>query len=797
MLAWLKLFPRWWLLLCLLGTGQGVFALSASDVINQGNLLAEEAQTTAMAGMTIPAGLFPAASLAQEVTDAFTPEELARVSSQVAGYLAELRLLAESPNAAGVTRLLTAGPLVAGSRHTITQVFEVPQTLGPGAAIRLGASAVSRQHEFPGEPGYVSLSADGVNFTASTLVDVGIAGSLQGPVAETVFEVTEGELRSGGRLTLSYQSLDVPVTAPMKLRLPLQVRFSPDAYWLHVPGDELLVVPGPAARLALRAPERVMTGSPFVVGLRLEDQFGNLAAGNLPSLEVLLNGAFVARVPAGADPTPVFNLTLDQAGPGDIQVRSSGGGLVADLRVEATSAVANLTRWPLLFIQTTLSGGRQAAAELIGSYANAADGILITENDAFLDDTAWQNRPAQSIDGFVRSANVRSGGQQVVLARDRVLLDGAPRRELPSPPALRAFVAESDALVVALPEVPTPAAMLDVRATRLVAIKAGDGTFEWYGNRLAAAGFRVGFVGSPFGHAPQVGRLATTGRTAVTLLPGESLFDGLLKRPTWVTSGPTISLDMQLNGTEPRGRATSSEMRQITGQVRGTAPIQTIELVRNGEVIAVRRYARNPASRRVKLTFFSSSEPLDGKTDVPRNGREWIGFLQVTGAEIASLDASNFRNRARQAATINPSLANRVDFITWTRGHPSSIDVDLAPTDTEDDTSVLLELSLAGGFEDAAQLGLGRPPAVIPPARMLFDLAELKAGPVIRQYPVSGYQDMVVADLVDPNVPREVDFEFVDRRESGEGDYYYVRVTQADDHMAWSSPVYVGGFDLR
>ncbi len=796
----LKLALRWVVACWLLFGGSLALALDAPDVVSQGEALAREASAAAAQGAVLPAGLLATASQAQEVSNTYGSEELARLSSLVEGYLVELRELAVTPGVAGTTRFLTTGPLTVGSNQNITQVYEVPQTLAPGAAIRLGrltGQMAPRQSQFPSEPGYVSVSAGGVTFAATTIVDPGLAGGLHGPVAEHVFEVTGGELAAGSQVTIRYQSLDIPATNQRHFRLPLQVKLTPNGPWLHVPGDELLIVAGSAARLVAHAPAQVAVGSPFVVGLRLEDEFGNLATGTFPSLEVLLDGAFVTRVAAGPDPTPIFSLTIGREGAGEIEVRSSGGGLVTKLNVEATSAESSEIQWPVLFAHTLASDGIQTAAEVTASLANTADGVVIIENDAWLDQAAWQARPVQLMDGFARTANVRSGGQQVILVRDRLSFSEPPRVQLQSPRALREFLASNEALAIALPEVPAHPAMLDAGATRLASIKAGDGTFEWYGNRLAAAGFRVGFVGSPYSHTPQVGKLATKGRTAVSLLAGESLFDSLLAGRTWVTSGPAISLEMRLNDTEPGGRAPRSEIRQVVGRVQGTAPIQTIELIRNGEVIATRRYARNPASRTVKLTFFSSSEPLYDQIDVPRNGREWIGFLQVTGAEIVSLDASNFRNRMRQAAAVNPSLANRIDFITWTRGHPSSFYFDLAPEGSESDSSVLLELSLAEGFEDSAQLALGRPPAAIPAARMLFDLAELTAGSVIREYPVSGYQDTVIAELVDIDVPSDVSFEFVDRREFGEGDYYYVRITQADDHMAWSSPVYVGGFDLR
>ena len=37
----------------------------------------------------------------------------------------------------------------------------------------------------------------------------------------------------------------------------------------------------------------------------------------------------------------------------------------------------------------------------------------------------------------------------------------------------------------------------------------------------------------------------------------------------------------------------------------------------------------------------------------------------------------------------------------------------------------------------------------------------------------------------------------VDDKDARQGDYYYVRVRQANDAMAWSSPIWVGGYPSR
>jgi hypothetical protein len=48
----------------------------------------------------------------------------------------------------------------------------------------------------------------------------------------------------------------------------------------------------------------------------------------------------------------------------------------------------------------------------------------------------------------------------------------------------------------------------------------------------------------------------------------------------------------------------------------------------------------------------------------------------------------------------------------------------------------------------------------------------------------------IIYSLSDP-AKKEVEFEFVDRNPQPDTNWYYVRVTQIDRNLAWSSPVWV------
>jgi hypothetical protein len=75
----------------------------------------------------------------------------------------------------------------------------------------------------------------------------------------------------------------------------------------------------------------------------------------------------------------------------------------------------------------------------------------------------------------------------------------------------------------------------------------------------------------------------------------------------------------------------------------------------------------------------------------------------------------------------------------------------------------------------------------------VFPLAEVKDGLLARESAVGKHLDAVTLQLVDPAATRDGTLDFQDRTPPGQGDYYYVRVTQLDGAHAWSSPVWVGG----
>ncbi|HEY5644326.1 MAG TPA: hypothetical protein VIS76_00155, partial [Pseudomonadales bacterium] len=140
----------------------------------------------------------------------------------------------------------------------------------------------------------------------------------------------------------------------------------------------------------------------------------------------------------------------------------------------------------------------------------------------------------------------------------------------------------------------------------------------------------------------------------------------------------------------------------------------------------------------------------------------------------------------------DPGNPNRLRFSTLTRGDTSSLEMVLA--EARRSTSILIEL------EESQETG-GAPPLyraaqTVPGATLELELGELNGGRLERDVPATDYVDRVQLRRQLSEGQRDVRFDLRDNSTS-QGDYYFVRVRQANDAMAWSSPIWIGGHPPR
>jgi hypothetical protein len=92
-----------------------------------------------------------------------------------------------------------------------------------------------------------------------------------------------------------------------------------------------------------------------------------------------------------------------------------------------------------------------------------------------------------------------------------------------------------------------------------------------------------------------------------------------------------------MGGVTPAGAS-----NLISGQVMGTAPIDTISIIKNNREIWSRDYRKSKVldaqSTEVELAFHSESHSKGHEIDNPRGWRLWYGYAIVRGAELVEIN---------------------------------------------------------------------------------------------------------------------------------------------------------------
>ena len=273
----------------------------------------------------------------------------------------------------------------------------------------------------------------------------------------------------------------------------------------------------------------------------------------------------------------------------------------------------------------------------------------------------------------------------------------------------------------------------------------------------------------------------------------DALFDAMKNLAVYATTGDRMILDFTVNGAEMGQRTPFEKARKIAGRVVGTAPIHTIEIVKNDKTLWQRDYLTNTSAEvgdgEYLLTFQSDSTPYH-PGDNPRGWRWWRGQLSAEGAVVEAAEGMNFHN-------VNTQSVDRLDganltFSTHTRGGSSSIRLVLK--DVRRNAELTLKL------RDGREFG-GGPPRFrahqrVPAQEITLELRKATNGEVYANVPFDGYQDAVTLRRIVTEGDMDIVFALEDAG-NRQGDYYYVRVTQANDAMAWSSPIWVGGYPSR
>ena len=242
----------------------------------------------------------------------------------------------------------------------------------------------------------------------------------------------------------------------------------------------------------------------------------------------------------------------------------------------------------------------------------------------------------------------------------------------------------------------------------------------------------------------------------------------LARGSCYAVQGERILLLAQLN----------SAARQVTAEMVAETGVTQVELYKKGQLLQTFSFAE-PDQEWLELRFFSSSRPQGQVQSLPRNARQWLGFLASDGGVLGlALTQPNVSLSADR---------QRVDFLLRSHGGATGFRFRLRPR--YDDS--VLTLALAAGAEDTAWLPAERLPAETPAEKLELPLASLSDGPLIAQLASDGYEDRAELRTAQPASSNYAALSYVDTLPAEAGDYYHFRVRTAGGGMAWSSPLYV------
>jgi hypothetical protein len=316
--------------------------------------------------------------------------------------------------------------------------------------------------------------------------------------------------------------------------------------------------------------------------------------------------------------------------------------------------------------------------------------------------------------------------------------------------------------------------MHDPEIELAVEVHSAWGTFEWLVEDALQMGYRIGVCANSDGHKcrpgasyPGAGSFGSYGGLTCVLarkLDREAVLEALASRHFYATTGNRCLMDIELVTGDGRSAIMGDIAEAGTDtplfhvRVSGTAPIESVE-VRNGlEVVRMLRpYDKDDLGSRVKVVW--SGAKVRGRDRMV----SWDGGMRLKGNALVSAVPINFWNPNQP--------------LEWTGRH--GLRWKSNTTGGASGVILTLEQPHAGWIEIET-----------PERRIESEIGSVALEPTV--WACGGQRKKIeIYRLPDRQDSSEFSFS-LPLTELTEGDNaIYVRMTQEDGHMAWSSPVYL------
>jgi hypothetical protein len=736
------------------------------------------------------------------------------------------------PERMGTITLAPAGPFVAGAHVELVLVytagtFGIDDTGMVKISWRTTSDMSKPQFDKPQAANFTTVEASN-----GAKLEVWFDRLNVRPYANTLLiRVGRGYLRAGDTLTIRLGDrrqgspgyrLQTNVEAKVELKTSVDAFATYEFCELPVqPAFDL--VPGPAASWKAILPSLALVGEPFRLAVVAEDRWGNPTADASQSFELVASQP-LRGLPAKLDikngngPRVVENLIADAECDIELRLMANGEEIARANPLRVVKQAALRRYWGDLHGQSGETIG-MGTAEAYFRYARDAafiDMVGHQGNDFQITDGFWSelNRLTAEFDvsgrfvclpGYEWSGNTGMGGDRNIFYRregrpirrsSHILVQGQTSTEAiyTADELFRALEGE-DAIVIA--HVGGRYADLkyahDGRLERAVEVHSTWGTFEWLLHDAFEKGFRVGVVchsddhkGRPGATRPGASSFGAIGGLTCYFMPEltrDALFEALRQRRHYGTTGARIFVDLHAAFDQPVTgfsddpllgpvrevavqRAAMGDIirpgrvpMRLTAEVIGTAPVERVDVMHGTSVAkSVRPYRAADLGRRVRMLWQGAEYRGRGRETL------WQGKLTVTGNRIQRFAAVNFLNPERVVQETAPGTA--LSWTSVTTGNLAGIDLWL---DRADQGALDIETNIVSSKVDLTTLA---------DETSSFDGGGLGRRLSVYRLPEADWSHKVTLD-------HSVSF-------TGGADLpVYLRVTQADGHQAWSSPIYL------
>ncbi len=736
------------------------------------------------------------------------------------------------PEHMGSATLDPPGPFVAGSHAELTLVyiagkFGVDDSGMIKISWRTTSDMAKPQFKEPAAANYTTVEASN-----GAVLEYWIDRLNIRPWVNTLLiRVGRGYLRAGDTITVRFG--DRRKGSPgLRLQTNCEERFElktfVDAFatyeFTELPSSPgFALVAGPATRWKAIWPSLAVVGEPLRLAIVAEDIWGNPtedAECNLtlvPSRNVRGLPQTLA-IKRGGTPLVIQTVVADTPGDLELVITSHDEELCRANPMRVVESAPLMRYWGDLHGQSGETVGTNPA---VSYFRYARDKAFIDivghqGNDFQITDEFWAelNRLTKEFDvpgkfvalpGYEWSGNTGMGGDRNVFYRhegrpihrsSHILTDGQT-----STPArytahdLFEALKGEDAVVIAHVGGRYADIKLahDGKLERTVEVHSTWGTFEWLLHDAFEKGYRVGVVCHSDDHKgrqgatrPGASTFGAVGGLTCYLMPElsrDAVFEALRARRHYGTTGTRLYLDVRGTFAQPvtgfsddpslgaaNEHATHEALMgdiirpgkvpmQLAAEAIGTAPIERIDVLQGTQVVkTVRPYAAADLGRRVRVLWEGA--------EYRGRGREtrWQGKLTLTGNRFARHAAVNF---------LNPELGVRelvgghsLGWTSVTTGNRAGIDLWL---DDAQSGKLVIETNVVSGEVDLATLA---------DATFTFDGGGLG-------------RKLSIYRLPEQDWSRRVSLEHTAVFPGGADLPVYVRVTQADCHQGWSSPIYL------